>query len=186
MLPMIYPGLLKRRNHLAQGFFWQKKEVCIHSGTSRFACSLGMDAYFFFGKKKKYASIPSEQAKRDVPEGLMKKCSECHQIYYRKEMRKNLNVCPNCGYHHPLNAWERIESLFDKGTFQEWDRGLVSTNPLDFPGYEEKLDQDQQKTGLNEGVVTGKGLVEGQATAFAVMDARFRMGSMGSVIGEKM
>ncbi|HLR08390.1 MAG TPA: acetyl-CoA carboxylase, carboxyltransferase subunit beta [Bacillota bacterium] len=140
----------------------------------------------FFGKKKKYASIPSEQAKRDVPEGLMKKCSGCHQIYYRKEMRKNLNVCPNCGYHHPLNAWERIESLFDKGTFQEWDRGLVSTNPLDFPGYEEKLDQDQQKTGLNEGVVTGKGLVEGQATAFAVMDARFRMGSMGSVIGEKM
>src|SRR5699024_8409459 len=88
--------------------------------------------------------------------------------------------------HHPLNAWERIESLFDKGTFQEWDRGLVSTNPLDFPGYEEKLDQDQQKTGLNEGVVTGKGLVEGQATAFAVMDARFRMGSMGSVIGEYM
>ena len=55
----------------------------------------------FFGKKKRYATIPSEQAKQDVPEGLMRKCQSCHKIYYRKEVNKNLGVCPNCDYHHP-------------------------------------------------------------------------------------
>ncbi|PAV30395.1 acetyl-CoA carboxylase, carboxyltransferase subunit beta [Virgibacillus profundi] len=140
----------------------------------------------FFGKRKKYASIPSEQAKSDVPEGLMQKCSKCHKIYYRKEMKKKLNVCPNCGYHHPLTAWDRIESLFDDGKFQEWDENLTSGNPLDFPDYEEKIEKDKKKTGLNEGVVTGKGTIDGQATAFAVMDASFRMGSLGSAMGEKI
>ncbi|MUK86870.1 acetyl-CoA carboxylase carboxyltransferase subunit beta [Ornithinibacillus sp. L9] len=139
-----------------------------------------------FSKKKKYASIPNEQAKLDVPEGLMKKCDSCYKIFYRKEMNKNLNVCPNCGHHHQLRAWERIESLFDEGTFQEWDSGLAPSNPLGFPGYEEKLQKDREKTGLNEGVVTGKGLIDGQATAFAVMDSSFRMGSMGSVMGERI
>ncbi|SHF78323.1 acetyl-CoA carboxylase, carboxyltransferase subunit beta [Ornithinibacillus halophilus] len=139
-----------------------------------------------FSKKKKYASIPSEQAKQDVPEGLMKKCSKCYKIYYRKELNKNLNVCPSCDYHHQLTAWERIDSLFDEGTFQEWDHGLLSTNPLEFPDYEAKLEKDRKKTGLNEGVVTGKGSIDGQEAAFAVMDSSFRMGSMGSVIGEKI
>ncbi|MEW9675496.1 acetyl-CoA carboxylase, carboxyltransferase subunit beta [Lentibacillus sp. L22] len=140
----------------------------------------------FFGKRKKYASIPGEEGKIDVPEGLMKKCDGCHKIYYRKEMKKNNYVCPNCGYHHPLSAWERIDSLFDQDTFEEWDKQLVSSNPLAFPGYEQKLEKDRNKTGLNEGVVTGKGLINGQATAFAVMDSRFRMGSLGSVMGEKI
>lgn len=140
----------------------------------------------FFGKKKKYASIPSEQGKMDVPEGLMKKCQGCHKIYYRKEMTKNLNVCPNCGYHHQLSAFERIDSLFDEGSFQEWDKNLISANPLGFPGYEDKLESDRVKTGLNEAVVTGKGTIDGQPTAISVMDARFRMGSMGSVVGEKI
>jgi len=143
----------------------------------------------FFGKKskkRKYASIPSEQAKLDVPEGLMQKCTGCYKIYYRKELRKNLNVCPNCGKHHHLKAWERIETLFDEHTFEEWDKQLISGNPLDFPDYQEKLEKDRIKTELNEAVVTGKGLINGQATAFAVMDASFRMGSMGSVVGEKI
>ncbi|WP_163971619.1 acetyl-CoA carboxylase, carboxyltransferase subunit beta [Oceanobacillus halotolerans] len=140
----------------------------------------------FFAKKRKYASIPNEQAKQDVPEGLMQKCKACYKIYYRKEMMKNNNVCPNCGHHHPLTAWERIDSLFDEDTFQEWDRQLTTNNPLDFPGYEEKIAKDREKTGLNEGVVTGKGYINGQATALSVMDASFRMGSMGSVIGEKI
>lgn len=140
----------------------------------------------FFGKKKRYASIPSEQGKKDVPEGLMKKCDGCHKIYYRKEMNKNLNVCPNCDYHHQLNAWERIDSVFDEGSFQEWDENLISNNPLDFPGYEEKLENDRVKTGLNEAVVTGKGTIAGQPTVVSIMDSRFRMGSMGSVVGEKI
>lgn len=139
-----------------------------------------------FSKKKKYATIPNEQSKLDVPEGLMKKCKHCYKIYYRKELKKNLNVCPNCDFHNPLNAWERIDSLFDQDTFEEWNKDMLSNNPLAFPDYEEKLEKDRKKTDLNEGVVTGKGLIDGQATAFAVMDARFRMGSMGSVIGEKI
>lgn len=140
----------------------------------------------FFVRKKKYATIPNEQVKREIPEGLMKKCQGCRKIYYRKEWKKHLNVCPNCGHHHPLQAWERIESLFDPHTFLEWDKHLISGNPLDFPQYEEKLEQDRKKTGLNEAVVTGKGSINGQVTSFCAMDARFRMGSMGSVVGEKI
>lgn len=140
----------------------------------------------FFGKRKKYASIPSEQAKSEIPEGLMQKCNGCHKIYTRKEMNNNLKVCPNCGFHHQLNAWERIESLFEEGTFHEWDKQMITGNPLEFPDYEEKMEKDRKKSGLNEGIVTGKGILEGQTTAFAVMDSRFRMGSMGSVMGEKI
>lgn len=140
----------------------------------------------FFGKRKKYASIPNEQAKLDVPEGLMQKCWGCNKIYYRKEMKKSLSVCPNCGFHHPMTAWERINSLFDSESFQEWDKGITSGNPLNFPDYEEKIAKDRYKTKLNEGVVTGKGLIDGVWTAFAVMDSSFRMGSMGSAMGEKI
>ena len=137
-------------------------------------------------KKKRYASIPSEKAKQDVPEGLMIKCTECNKIYYRKEIEKNLNVCPNCDHHHQMNAWERINSLFDEGTFIEWDKHIKTKNPLGFPGYLEKLEKDAEKTGLEEAVVTGKGRIDGRPTAFSVMDASFRMGSMGSVVGEKI
>ncbi|MGM8366280.1 acetyl-CoA carboxylase, carboxyltransferase subunit beta [Virgibacillus sp. W0181] len=137
-------------------------------------------------RKNKSASIPNEQSKQDIPEGLMKKCAECNQIYYRKEVEKNVHVCPNCDYHYPLTAWERINSLFDEGSFEEWNNHLKSKNPLGFPDYLEKLEKDKRKTGLEEAVVTGKGLMDGQPTAFAVMDSSFRMGSMGSVVGEKI
>ncbi|MEI3596974.1 MULTISPECIES: acetyl-CoA carboxylase, carboxyltransferase subunit beta [unclassified Oceanobacillus] len=139
-----------------------------------------------FGKRRRYASIPSEQGKMDVPEGLMQKCRGCNKIFYRKEVKKSLHVCTNCGYHHPLTAWERIDSLFDVDTFVEWDAEISSANPLNFPDYIEKIEKDQKKTGLNEGVVTGKGLIDSHPTAFAVMDSNFRMGSMGSAIGEKI
>src|SRR5699024_11226559 len=77
-------------------------------------------------------------------------------------------------------------SLFDTSTFEEWDKDLTTANPLDFPEYLEKIEKDQKSTGLNEAVVTGKGLIDDNPTAFAVMDASFRMGSMGSVVGEKI
>ncbi|WP_226667059.1 acetyl-CoA carboxylase, carboxyltransferase subunit beta [Metabacillus litoralis] len=137
-------------------------------------------------KKKKYASIPSEQAKQDVPEGIVMKCSSCKKIIYSKELTKNLKVCMNCGYHHQMNAKERIKSLFDENTFVEYDKEMTSENPLDFPGYEEKLEKDRQKTKQNEAVVTGEGMINGFKTTVAIMDASFRMGSMGSVVGEKI
>ncbi|UFT98014.1 acetyl-CoA carboxylase, carboxyltransferase subunit beta [Radiobacillus kanasensis] len=140
----------------------------------------------FFNKKKKYAPIPREEAKQDVPQGIMQKCMGCQKIFYRKEMEKNLNVCPQCGYHHQIDALTRIHSLLDPDTFVEWDKGMTTNNPLQFPDYEQKLEKDRNKTGLNEAVVTGKGSINGIETVIAVMDARFRMGSMGSVVGEKI
>lgn len=140
----------------------------------------------FLDRKKKNNSVPNEQNKQDVPEGLMKKCEKCRKIYYQKEMLKNLLVCPNCGHHHGMNAWERVDMLFDDQTFEEWDNNIISSNPLDFPDYEEKLQKDREKTDLNEAVVTGKGLIGENPVAVAIMDARFRMGSMGSVVGEKI
>jgi acetyl-CoA carboxylase carboxyl transferase subunit beta len=137
-------------------------------------------------KKKKYATIPSEAAKQDVPEGIMTKCPNCKKIMYTKELIKNCKVCIQCGYHHQMNSSERIDSFLDAGSFHELDREMISGNPLGFPEYEEKLEKDRLKTDLNEAVVTGIGTVNGLDVVVAIMDATFRMGSMGSVVGEKI
>ncbi|WP_066194740.1 MULTISPECIES: acetyl-CoA carboxylase, carboxyltransferase subunit beta [Gracilibacillus] len=139
-----------------------------------------------FGNKKRNTPVSGENAKKDVPEGLLQKCAGCKKIIYQKEFQKNLYVCPSCGHHHQIAANERITALFDEASFEEWDGDLLSENPLDFPQYQEKLENDRKKTGLNEAVVTGTGTINGHKTAIAVMDARFRMGSMGSVVGEKI
>ncbi|MFY4774617.1 acetyl-CoA carboxylase, carboxyltransferase subunit beta [Metabacillus sp. RGM 3146] len=139
-----------------------------------------------FTKKKKYASVPSDKAKKDVPEGIMTKCPSCKKIIVTKELHKNLHVCTHCDYHFQMNAHERLKSLFDEHSFTEYDNEMVSENPLDFPGYLEKLEKDRKKSGLNEAVVTGEGTIDGYRTAIAIMDASFRMGSMGSVVGEKI
>ena len=85
-----------------------------------------------------------------------------------------------------MNAWERLNSILDEGSFREYDKEMVSLNPLEFPGYEEKLESDRKKTELNEAVVTGEGTIDDMLVVVAVMDSRFRMGSMGSVVGEKI
>ncbi|NRG47541.1 acetyl-CoA carboxylase carboxyltransferase subunit beta [Bacillus sp. CRN 9] len=141
---------------------------------------------FTKSKKKKYATIPSEAAKQDVPEGIMTKCPECKKIMYTKEIMKNVKVCINCGYHHPMNAKERFDSFLDDGTFEELNAEMISENPLNFPDYLEKVEKDRKKTNINEAVVTGIGHVEGNKIVMAVMDSTFRMGSMGSVVGEKI
>lgn len=137
-------------------------------------------------KKKKYATIPTEAAKSDVPEGIMTKCPSCKTIMYTKELNKNLKVCSQCGYHFPMNSKERIDSFIDQGSFVEFDESMVSENPLNFPDYLEKLEKDRQKTKINEAVVTGSGTVNGNKIVTAIMDSTFRMGSMGSVVGEKI
>ncbi|AWM18037.1 acetyl-CoA carboxylase, carboxyltransferase subunit beta [Bacillus inaquosorum] len=139
-----------------------------------------------FTKKKKYASVPSDQAKHDVPEGIMTKCPKCKKIMLTKELDKNMRVCMNCDYHFPMNAKQRIASLMDEQSFEEFNQGMLSENPLGFPGYLEKLEKDREKTSLNEAVVTGKGTIGGHPVVVAVMDSSFRMGSMGSVVGEKI
>lgn len=137
-------------------------------------------------KKKKYATIPTEAAKHDVPEGIMTKCPSCKKIMYTKELVKNHKVCLHCKYHFQMNAGERIESFIDEGSFEEINENMISKNPLQFPGYLEKLEKDRQKSKLNEAIVTGIGTVGGHKAVVAIMDASFRMGSMGSVVGEKI
>ncbi|MDA4896362.1 acetyl-CoA carboxylase carboxyl transferase subunit beta, partial [Streptomyces sp. MS2A] len=85
-----------------------------------------------------------------------------------------------------MNAKQRIKSLLDDGSFEEFNQDMMSENPLEFPGYLEKLQKDREKTSLNEAVVTGKGTIDGSPAVVAVMDSSFRMGSMGSVVGEKI
>lgn len=139
-----------------------------------------------FYKKKKYATIPSEQSKRDIPEGIVSKCKKCGTITYAKELEKNDKVCPKCGYHYPLTAFERIHSILDDGQFIEYDTDLRSVDPLGFADYEKKVAKDMDKTHLSEAVVTGEGTIGGYPVIIGVMDSRFRMGSMGSVVGEKI
>lgn len=141
---------------------------------------------FTKNKKKNGVTIPSTDAKNDVPEGIMTKCPECKHIMLTKELIKANKVCPNCDHHYKMTAQERVESLFDEGTFVSIDDHLKTENPLKFPSYTEKVEGDAKKTGLNEAVLTGTGEINGAKIAVAIMDSHFRMGSMGSVVGEKI
>jgi len=139
-----------------------------------------------FGKKK-YTLIKVK--KKDIPAGLWSKCPECDAPTYKKELLNNLNVCPKCEYHLPLTAQQRIGLFIDEGTFEERDAGLTSKDPLEFKGpktYKEKLEEDQKRTGLTDAVITGNGKLEGRPLAIVVTDSRFIMGSMGSVVGERI
>ncbi|WP_277585510.1 acetyl-CoA carboxylase, carboxyltransferase subunit beta [Psychrobacillus antarcticus] len=137
-------------------------------------------------QKKKYATIPTEKAKNDVPEGIMMKCPECRKNVFTKNLMKNLKVCPTCDHHMKMTAWERVEIFLDGNSFVSMDDHLETVNPLNFPSYTEKIKADAKKTGLNEAVLTGIGKLDGQQVAIAIMDSHFRMGSMGSVVGEKI
>lgn len=141
-----------------------------------------------FSKKKKYASIAvsKNHSEKDIPDGIMTQCSKCKKIWITKALKENLNVCPNCQAHLYISPRERLEQLLDAETFEEWNQELMTVNPLNFEGYLEKIQSDQIKTGLNEAVLTGKGLIDGYPIGIAIMDAGFRMGSMGSVVGEKI
>jgi len=129
---------------------------------------------------------PSLRQAKDIPEGFVEKCPSCGAILYRQELDGNFKVCPRCSYHFPLSVSERIAITFDGGHIFEYDQDLVSEDPLAFPGYREKLVEAQERTGLMEAVVTGEGTIGGFPVVTAVMDGRFIMGSMGSVVGEKV
>ncbi|MFC4737540.1 acetyl-CoA carboxylase, carboxyltransferase subunit beta [Bacillus daqingensis] len=139
-----------------------------------------------FSKKGRKAKVPSKKGKNDVPEGIMAKCPECRSISYIKELRKNDMVCDQCGYHHRLTAGERLHCTIDEGSFEEFDSGMIAKDPLGFPEYKEKSQKDRENSGLNEAIVTGRAAIEGRPVIIGVMDAGFRMGSMGSVVGEKI
>lgn len=140
----------------------------------------------FFQKKKKYATITSDKAKRDIPEGLMTKCPKCGTILVSKELEKNLKVCSSCGYHFRLNAFERILCTLDEGRIFEYDGNMVSMDPLNFPEYKQKLAKSSETTGLNEAIVTGEGTIGGFPVVVGIISSNFITGTMGSVVGEKI
>lgn len=136
-------------------------------------------------KKKNNVKINKTQT-NEIKAGVMNQCSECKHVMVTKELQKNLSVCPKCNYHHKINSAERIKQVIDEDTFTSIDDHLQTVNPLGFPGYVEKVEADKEKTGLNEAVLTGVGEINGNKIVIAVMDSFFRMGSMGSVVGEKI
>jgi acetyl-CoA carboxylase carboxyl transferase subunit beta len=131
----------------------------------------------------------TKRPKRGVPEGLWQRCPGCHSAIYRKEAEKRLSVCPECDYHFYVSAYERLRQVLDEGTFEEWDAGLRPTDPLEFTDkqpYIEKLHSEQQRTGLSDAALTGSGMIRARRVAFGVTDSAFFMGSMGSVVGERL
>lgn len=127
--------------------------------------------------------------RRGIPEGVWIKCPGCQATIFRKEAEKRLGVCPECEYHWSIPAQQRIEQLLDEGTFEPWDAEMLPADPLSFfdrRSYADRLKSDQASTGLNDAVLTGVGRVRARKVAFGVTDSRFIMGSMGSVVGEKL
>jgi acetyl-CoA carboxylase carboxyl transferase subunit beta len=127
--------------------------------------------------------------KKEIPKGLWTKCESCSQMIYNKDLETNLMVCPKCGYHYTIGARERIKLLVDDGTFTEQNINMESEDPLCFKGpkiYEEKLKTDRLATGLKDAAIWGFCKIEGKEAIIAVTDSRFIMGSMGSVVGEKI
>jgi acetyl-CoA carboxylase carboxyl transferase subunit beta len=124
--------------------------------------------------------------KRGVPEGLWKRCPGCQATIFRKEAEKRLGVCPECDYHWYVPARQRVAQVLDEGTFEEWDAELTTADPLQFVNYPQKIEEEQKRTGLREAAVVGTGMIRGRRVAFGVTDSAFIMGSMGSVVGEKL
>lgn len=127
--------------------------------------------------------------KRGVPEGLWLKCPGCSATIYRKEAERRQNVCPKCDYHFYVSASQRIEQVLDTGTFEPWDNDLRPTDPLNFKdkkSYADKLVDEQLRTGLSDATLTGTGMIRARRVAIGVTDSAFIMGSMGSVVGERL
>lgn len=128
-------------------------------------------------------------AKRGVPEGVWIKCPGCNSTIYRKQAERLQNVCPKCQYHFYVSAQQRMAQVLDEGTFDAWDEQLRSADPLEFQDkkrYSERLIDEQRRTGLTDAALTGSGMIRARRVAIGVTDSAFIMGSMGSVVGERL
>jgi len=147
----------------------------------------------FFKKRKEGLKVfqdavrsrTTEESKGTIPDGLYEKCPKCDASVLKSDLVANFSICPTCDYHFRMTARERIAILADTGTFFEMDADLKSYDPLEMPGYSQKLD-NLYAADLSEAVLTGIGMIEGYQYAIAVMDSSFLMGSMGTVVGEKI
>ena len=138
--------------------------------------------------KKTVMDIRGEERENtpEVPDNLMRKCNACKAAVFADEVKQNHYICPHCGNYFHMPAYRRIKMIADRKSFVEWDAEMEEQNPLQYRGYEEKLRALQEKTGLNEAVVTGKCTIKGISVALGVCDCRFMMSSMGEVVGEKI
>lgn len=140
---------------------------------------------------KKIKIGKDSKKKKDLPDGLWIKCTHCSTVdpIYVKELEKNLNICPRCGWHYTMTSQERIASLIDENSFEEFGGGLSPDDPLEFrtsESYKDKILTLQDQTGLREAMITGKCKIGGRPCVLGIMDSRFIMASMGSVVGEKV
>jgi acetyl-CoA carboxylase carboxyl transferase subunit beta len=142
-------------------------------------------------KKSKYIEVKnsdgeSGEKKPNIPTGMWVKCQTCGEILYSKDLENSIMTCENCRTHFRIGSIDRIKYTIDCDTFIEYDKDIISENPINFKGYEDKLQSFRDKTLLNEAVITGEGKINGFETVIVVMDSNFMMGSMGSVVGEKI
>lgn len=129
------------------------------------------------------------RTKRGVPEGLWIRCDACKNTVFKKQVDKNFGLCPDCGHHFYVSAQNRIEQLLDPESFEEWFADLSPLDPLGFADsrpYKDRLVAEQRKTGLKEACIVGRGYMRGRPLVFGLTDSAFIMGSMGSVVGEKL
>lgn len=129
------------------------------------------------------------EKKVKIPEGLWVKCENCKEIVYKKEVEKNLKVCPKCNYHFRIGAEERLSLMVDEGSFVEMNEGVISGDPLRFKDtvpYRDRISEYQKRSGLREAVITGEALINGSPVVIGIMDFSFHGGSMGSAVGEKV
>ncbi len=140
-------------------------------------------------QKDKKAVEEDLEKRPKAGEGLWVKCNHCREIIYRKELERNLRVCPKCDYHFPITVEERIGLVLDEGSFQEWDAELSPTDPLGFRDaqkYRDRLKTAQEQTGRRDAMVSGTGTIDGRSVALCVFHYGFMGGSMGSVVGERI
>ena len=122
----------------------------------------------------------------EVPEGIMKKCNSCKAVIFAEDVKSNYYICPKCNNYFRMHAWTRIKMVVDEGSFEQWDTGLTTKNPLNYNGYEDKILAAQERTQMEEAILTGKATIGGEKVALGVLDSRFIMASMGWVVGEKI
>ena len=135
---------------------------------------------------KSYTTLPAANPAPEVPDDCYRKCNYCGKAILNMDVRKNLYRCPKCGGYFRVHAYRRVEMIADAGSFEELNKKMPFVNPLDFPGYENKVQVMQEKYALDEAVVTGRCRIEGERAMLCVCDARFIMSSMGHNVGEKI
>ena len=127
--------------------------------------------------------------KKNIPDGLWQRCDGCKSVVYKKKVEEKHNVCPECDYHFRVSTSERIDITLDKDSFKEYWNDMMPADPLKFMDrikYKDRIISEQEKTKLNEAATVGKGFIDGKEVVFGITDSSFIMGSMGSVVGEKI